>query len=184
MANLNAPKGFVPIADPFGNEIPTHKYDTGATAVIYPGQILYLADTGKVVVWTGTATGRTSLVGAAVEYKGSTDSDRNIAVADSPNQEFEAQLDDNTVTALTDFIGANFQANVTVITSVSAARLLSLASLNGASASSVNNSTTIRPFQAIRYREGAENVLAQSYADIVVRIRPENHVFGTAAGVL
>lgn len=182
MANLDGAKGFSPLRTPFGAEIPVEEYTAVTGITVYPGQILYMSATGEVNIWTGTATGRTSLLGAAVGYLPSTESDRAILVADSPAQEYEVQVDDDSVSAIADLVGENFGA--TNLTAVNATALRSLAEIDGSDSGVTNNSTSIRPFRALRLsrnQEGAD--LSSSWPNVVVKINEVNHHFTADAGI-
>jgi hypothetical protein len=182
MANLDGAKGFSPLRAPYGCEIPVEEFTAVTGITVYPGQILYLSATGEVDIWTGTATGRTSLLGAAVGYLPSTESDRSILVAHDPAQEYEVQTDDNSVTVVADVVGENFGA--TNLTSVNATTLRSLAEIDGSDSGVTNNSTSIRPFRALRVSRNQEGSdLSSSYANIVVRINSANHHYTADAGI-
>lgn len=181
MANLDAPHGFTPVQAPQGNDIPTQEFQATTAVAVYPGQLLYLADTGLVSVWTGTATGYKQIVGAALDYvpAAAAAGNRAVGVAIDPNQQYSVQCDDNSITALTDGLGGGFQ--IINASTGSATRLVSLAEIDASSSTTVNNSTTISAVQMIRFNEGSENILAQTYNDVVVRIRYENHLYGSGS---
>jgi hypothetical protein len=181
MANLDAPHGFVPVQAPAGNDIPTQEFTVTDSVAVYPGQILYMVAAGTVQAYSGTATGRLALIGAALDYVGASATDRKVGVSVSPDQQYSVQTDDNSIDAIDDCLGANF-AGLNLSTA-NTTKLISSAEIDGSSASITNNSTVNNPFQCVRVMEGAENVLAQTYANIVVRIRPENHLFSSAAAI-
>ena len=182
MANPISRLGFSPVRDPHGTDIPIGTYKATGSAAIYPGQIVYLSDAGTVTVWTGTATGSLALLGAAISYVSAAATDRDVKIADSPSQLYECQFDDDTtiITALTDFLGANF--NGISLTTVNATKLVSEAQIDSSSVTSINNTTALRPFQAVGYREGGENQLGATYLRANFRIHLENHIFGNATG--
>ena len=182
MANLDGAKGFSPLRNPYGNEIPIEEFTAAATNVIYPGQILYQNASGLVRVWTGTATGYQQLVGSAQGFKAAADADRKILVAHAPDQEYEVQQDDNTCTVVADCVGANFEG--TNLTSVNATRGVSIAELDGSTATTVNQSTTIAPFRCIRVSRAIEgNDISASNCLVVVKINDSNHYLSANAGV-
>lgn len=182
MANLDGAKGFSPVRSPYGTDIPVDEYQAVTAISIYPGQLLYRTAAGLVNIWTGTATGYQQLLGAAVGYLPSTESDRSILVADSPDQEYEVQMDDNSATVVADLSGENFGA--TNLTAVNATALRSLAEIDGSDNGVTNNSTNIRPFRALRVSRNIEGSdLSSSWTNIVVRINPANHHFTADAGI-
>lgn len=182
MANLDGAKGFSPLRSPYGTDIPTEEFTAAATNVIYPGQVLYLNASGLVRVWTGTATGYQQIIGASLGYKSGSDTDRQILVAHSPDQEYEVQVDDDTPASVAGLVGANFEG--TNLTSVNATKQISLAELDGSTATTVNNSTTIAPFRALRVSRNLEgNDLSSSWANVVVKINESNHYLTANAGI-
>jgi len=182
MANLDGAKGFSPLRSPYGTEIPVEEFQAVTSVAIYPGQILYMSATGEVNIWSGTATGRTSLLGAAMGYLPATQSDRAILVAHSPEQEYEVQVDDGTLTNVGLITGENFGS--TNMTAVNATALRSLAEIDGSDSGVTNNSTSIRPFRALRVsrnQEGAD--LSATWPNIVVKINDINHHYRADAGI-
>ena len=111
MANLDAPHGFTPVQSPHGNDIPTQEFQCTTGSAVYPGQLMFLADTGLISIWTGTATGVNHIVGAALDYVPSAAAAGNRAcgVSIDLNQQYSVQCDDNSITAMTDGLGAGFQ---------------------------------------------------------------------------
>jgi hypothetical protein len=182
MANTDSAKGFVPIRNPHGNTVPIEEYQAATAITISPGQILYINGSGLVRVYTGTATGRLGILGAAQGWLAAANADRAILVSDDRDQEYEVQVDDATLTNLGLLVGQNFAA--VNLTTASTTRLVSLAEIDGDSGVGTNNSTTIRPFRAIRYSKGTEGVDASSsWVNIVVKINDENHVFNGPTGL-
>ena len=182
MSNLDGAKGFSPLRNPYGNEIPVEEFTAAATNVIYPGQILYQNASGLVRVWTGTATGYQQLVGGAVGAKSAADADRKILCSHAPDQEYEVQTDDNSVTVVADCVGANFEG--TNLSAVSAVRGISLAELDGSTATTINQSTVIAPFRCIRVSRAIEGSdVSASWTRVVVRINAANHYLSANAGI-
>lgn len=182
MSNLDGAKGFSPLRHPYGNETPVEEFTAAATNVIYPGQILYQNASGLVRVWTGTATGYQQLVGAAAGALAAATADRKILVTNAPGQEYEVQTDDNTVTVVADCVGANFEG--TNLTSVSAVRGISIAELDGSTATTINQSTTIAPFRCVRVSRAIEGSdVTATWTRLVVVINPANHYLTANAGI-
>lgn len=186
MANLDGAKGFSALRTPHGTDIPMEEYQAVTAITVYPGQLLYMSATGEVNIWTGTATGRTSILGAAQGYLPSTESDRAILVCDSPDQEYEVQVDDNTLTNVGLLVGENFGG--TNFTAVNATALRSLAEIDGSDSGVTNNSTSIRPFRALRFSRDPENSdistsTAATNVNVVVKINSINHHFTADAGI-
>lgn len=91
-------------------------------------------------------------------------------------------LDDGSVVDIGGLVGRNFRH--TDLTSVSYNGTLnqSTQKLDASTGSSLSSvlSTNVRPFQAIRFSGEVGNISSQSFARVIVRIRPENHIFGSA----
>lgn len=185
MANLDAPMGFNPIRNPHGNTVPSDPYTVTASQAVAPGTIVYLTAAGTVQAYTGTTTGRAQILGAAVGSVSASATDRVVEVANDPNQEFEVQTDDNTVTALTDFIGANFAG--TNLATVNTTLIQSRGEIDASSVTSVNNTTTIRPFKALRASSAPDDDITLANNGLIVKINASNHHLGAplnSAGVL
>ena len=184
MARFDSPLGVNPLRGSQGNTIPAEPYNLIASDNCAPGTIVYLNDAGTVTPYTGTTTGGRFLLGAAMGYVATADTDRAVLVSIDPNQEYEVQQDSvgSSVTALTDMLGANF--TITAGDTVHTTLIQSRAELDSSSVTNVNNTTTVRPFKALRFARGLENVASDTNSNIVVRINAINHHFGTGEGVL
>ncbi len=182
MANLDAPMGFNPIRNPHGNTVPSDPYTVTASQAVAPGTIVYMTDAGTIQAYTGTTTGRTNILGATLGSVAAAATDRVVEVANSPEQEYEVQTDDNSVTLVTDGLHANFAG--TNLATVNTTLIQSRGEIDGSSATSVNNSTTVAPFRMLRFSRAADDVATQSYNNVVVKINSLNHINGTGSGVL
>jgi len=182
MANLDAPMGFNPVRNPHGATIPSDPYTVTASQAVAPGTIVYLTDAGTIQAYTGTTTGRTNILGAAIGSVAAAATDRVVEVANSPEQEYEVQSDDASITALTDMLGANFAG--TNLATVHTTLIQSRGEIDGSSGTSVNNSTTIRPFRALRFSRVTDEDTTVSYPSVVVKINSLNHIMATGSGVL
>ena len=176
MANLDAPLGFNPIRNPFGTTIPSDPYEVTASQGVAPGTICYLTDAGTIQAYTGTTLGAKAIIGAAMGSVASGATLRDVEVANHPDQEYEVQSDDNTLTLITDLIGANF-AGVNIAT-VHTTLIQSRGEINGNTGTSINSATAIRPFRGLRFSRAADDDAAQSFNNIVVKVNSFNHIFG------
>lgn len=97
MSNQDRPCGF----KPHGKCLRINPYVAGGA--IYPGDLLKLADSGKVVAAeTGGSEFTGAAIGVAMGYAAA-DGDE-ILVADHPDQEFFAQASTGDIAAQTDFV--------------------------------------------------------------------------------
>ena len=93
------PRGFIP----FGRVLSMHEYLATASAVIYPGDLVKMSPSGRVLA---ASAGSTQLVGVAVQYKKSTGT--TVLVYDDPDQNYMVQDDASGLTVLiTTHIGQN-----------------------------------------------------------------------------
>ena len=95
MANIDTPVG----ARPYEGALRCTPYESGGT--VYPGDIVKLNSSGKVVVGTAGA----AALGVAATYASATD--KEIMVWDHPDQKFEIQ-DDGSATLSQASVGLNF----------------------------------------------------------------------------
>ncbi len=179
MANLDAPAGFRAVRNSKGTAPRIEPY-IGAAGNLFEGAIMFLKDTGEVDIYSGTTLGRQAIVGALAAPLATAATDRTVFIYDDPDQEYEVQVDDNSVSLITDLIGANFAAINP--TTGNATLLQSKAEIDGSSATTVNNSTTITPFRGLRFGQAPDDDPTLANNDIVVKINPNNHVFGGGTG--
>lgn len=178
MANPNSPFGFRLHRNQNG-DFPRIRPYTGTSAAIGAGAILKLDTSGTVSVWNGTnTTDRNRLIGMAVTPKAASATDATVYVADSPHEEFVVQLDDKSVTNIGGLVGRFFPG--VNMASRNSTLNQSIAAIDASAGTSVNNSTTLAVFQGLKFYGEVGNVATQSYAQIVVRINPINHILGNA----
>ncbi len=182
MANIDAPKGFVPVRNPLGTTTPVMEFQVTASQTVGIGTIVYLTAAGTVQAWDGTTTGVGTLIGAALNHVKSSDTDRTVKVAYDPNQEYEVQTDDNSITAIGDLIGSNFPG--VNMTSVNSTTGLSQAELDASAASASNDLTTnLNPFRGLRLVTSNDNDVSLANNRVIVKINSINHFMTADAGV-
>lgn len=174
MANLDAPRGFRPVTNQAGTTIQQHEYTAAGSVAFYQGQPVALV---SGVINVANSTNRLKVVGVALHDVASAATDRSIAVADDPDQEFMVQLDSVGTLVTTDagLRGVNFAA--VNISSGNTTLGQSIAELDSSSGTSVNNSTTLAMFLGLRFSQEIENSQTVSWGDVIVKIEPENHVY-------
>ena len=179
MANPNAPFGFRIVRNQNGDNPRVRPYTAKASVAIGSGAILNLNTDGTVSVWGGTALNRLKLIGNAITPMTTSATDRTVFVADNPFEEFVVQCDDKSVTNIDGLIGRFFAG--ASMTSRNSTLNQSISTLDASTGTSVNNSTTLAVFQGLRFAGEVGNVATQSFAQVIVRINPVNHILGTAA---
>ena len=156
MANIDSPNGMRAVKAKYGTAPQRRKYLVKATTTIYENAPVCLNTTGNIVAFTTTLAIAGQVVGVADQYVASGATDRSIYVLDDVEQIFEMQSDDNSITALTDFLGKLFSITKGIssvltppkstIGNVIPARLSSSASSSVATPSmSVPHSTKVVP---------------------------------------
>ncbi len=178
MANPNAPFGFRLMRNQNGDHPRVRPYTASASVAIGAGAIVNLNSDGTVSVWGGTALNRLKLLGEAITPMTTSATDRTVFVADNPDEEYLVQCDDKSVTNANGLIGRFFAG--ASMTSRNSTLNQSISVLDASSGTSVNNSTTLAVFQGLRFSGEVGNVATQTYARVVVRINPVNHILGTA----
>lgn len=180
MANLDAPNGFKALTNPAGTSPRLRPYRAVASEV-GKNAIVALTAAGLVTEATLTTT-VTNLLGVAnnrVAAGTAGAADREVYVYDDPSQEFVAQTDDATVTALTDYLGRNFAYTGNGATN---AFNESTGEIDGNTGSVTNNSTTIRPLKCTGLYDAINNELGAN-TRLVVKINPRNHIWANDVGV-
>ena len=184
MANTDAPFGLRPISTQAGTAPQMHTYTVASSVTIYEGQPVALDTSGTANTYTGTAAAGDRLLGAAAYYVAGAATDRTLHVYDDPTQEYEIQVDDNSVTLATALIGRNF--SFTNVKSGNGTTLQSQAELDGSTGSTVSyNLTVVHPIKGLRFSSDPENdTSAVSWTKVIVKINPGAHIFAAEnAGV-
>lgn len=183
MANNNAPFGLRPVSNPAGTApwVITFKADTGRA--IYQGQLVNLITGGagtadKVEGWDGS-TGTSLKAGVAAHYRATADSNRDIAVYVDPNQEYEIQVDDDTLADNADFVGVLFGVVNGEVGSTNT--LQSSGELNGDSGTATFNNASAF-LQGIRKVTDSEVDYTTANPRVIVKIHPAGHFLTASAG--
>lgn len=184
MANTDFPFGLRAITNQAGTAPQMHEYTAATAGTLYEGQPVAINTTGQVVAYSGTPTGGNRYLGVAVHHRGSSDTARTLLVYDDPEQEYEVQVDDNSVTLVGDLIGRNF--SLTSISSGSGTTLQSKAEVDGSTGSTVAvTANTVHEVKGLRFSSDPQNDLsAVSWQRIIVKFNPGAHIFAAEdAGV-
>jgi hypothetical protein len=155
MANKNQIIGLKPV----GKVISANEYV--ASAVIYSGDLVKLANDGKVARCAASE----AAIGVAISHAAA-DGDK-ILVADSPDQRFVIQADDATVAAQTN-LALNYNITVGTASTLYKRSAMQLDSSTGATDSTL-------PLRALRLFPQVDNAFGDK-ADVEVKIN--NHQLG------
>lgn len=181
MANTDAPRGLNAVKAKYGTAPERRKFTVKASTEIFENAPVCLNTTGEIVAYTKTLAVAGQVAGVASEYKSSTETDRTIYVFDDPNQLFEIQSDDSSLTALADYLGKVF--SFVNPTTGSSTLLYSKAELDGSSGTSVlgTNTTTIRPLHVLDQSDQIGHTDDGANSRFVVRFVPQVHFKGVPA---
>lgn len=157
MANKDQPNGL----KPYGKVVSSKVYEAGST--VYPGDLVILAADGAIDT---AAAGTTPALGVALNYAVA---GGDVLVADSPEQKFIVQSDDNTVDAQTD-IGLNYNITVSTASTLYKQSRIELDGSTGATDSNL-------PLRLLGVEGAVDNALGAA-VDCIVKIN--NHRLGNS----
>lgn len=183
MANTDAPFGLRALRNLMGKTPAIREYtaDSGGSH-IYEGALVYViagsgTDDETIDVWDGTTD--VPLIGVAAHKRLTTDSERTLAIYVDPHQEYEVQVDDNSLTHESDYVGSIF--NVVNSTAGDAATNQSTTELDGDSAAATADASNV--LLGVSKSRDPEVDYASANPTVVVKIAHARHIFGSDAGV-
>lgn len=178
MANIDSPNGLRAVKAKYGAAPQRRKYLVKASTAIYEGAPVCLNTTGNIVAYTTTLAIAGQVVGVADEYVSTTRTDRSIFVLDDPQQLFEMQSDDATLSLLTDYLGK--LVKMTNATTGHTTLLHSKAEIDGDSGTSVQGTaaTNIVPLMIVGESQSIGNTPKIIHSRYQVKFIPKVHVFG------
>ncbi len=178
MANTDFPNGMKAVRAEYGTAPERRKYTVKASTEIFENAPVCLNTTGALVAYTTTLALAGQIAGVANEYISTTQTDRSLFVLDDPNQVFEMQSDDATLTVLTDWLGKLF--NFVNPTTGSATLFHSKAEIDGSSGTSVLGTlaTTIQPIQIVEQSDQIGHTQDSTNSRFYVRFMPQVHFRG------
>ena len=188
MANIDAPRGLRAIRGEYNAAPKLETYLSKAGDVVGAGQILCIAATGRVISYTDALGVAGNVIGVAAHYVAAAATatgpiPREVQVYTDPEQLYEVQADDATITNIAACIGAFFDVvnpatqNVTLQTS--------LTELDGSSARANvgTGADTLSPLRVDSVGKNIQNELlaaGTSWTKFNVRIASQVHHRGTA----
>ena len=188
MSNVDAPRGFRAIRGDYNAAPKLETYGVTAAIEIGEGQPVCIAATGLVVSYTDALALAGNILGVAAHYVAAAAVDRELQVYTDPNQLYEIQFDDNTVTDIAGCVGALFDiVNPTTINTT-----LQTSSAEADHTAAVNIGATagdLKPIRCEGLSKNMQNDRLTTWTRIVVRfVGPVHHRgmgavgFGTLAG--
>ena len=181
MANTDTPLGLRPVTGGKAGTTPQlHEYTLATSTTIFQGTPVALDTSGLIVAYLANTTDAQKLVGVASAHRTAS---QTILVYDDPDQEFEIQSDDNSVTNAGSLRGVNF--TMITPTSGNTTNLQSIAELDGSSGLAINTGTTVRPLKGLRFSQEIQNDLTSfTNIKVVVKFNPRNHIYaGEGLGI-
>lgn len=190
MANTDWPRGFRPIVNSGGNSntVRTRMYAVSATNAnaIYEGDLLYKTAIGvdaftAAAELTATHNAKThNIVGVAAHYVPATPgAGTEIAVYDDPDQLFLVQEDGNAVSTTTNVIEVQGQLCKPLLATGNTTTLQSKHELDSSELTSAYATDTGIVLQIVGVHDRVGQVVSGSYTELVVRIHPINHLYGS-----
>ena len=178
MSNLDAPLGFRAVENGVAGVVPRLRaYSAKASTAIYEGDLVAINSTGLVQGYSATDAIAGDLLGVAAHPVTAAQTDREILVYDDPEQLYEVQADDASLTVAADYL---FKLFAPVTTSGNTTTLQSKQELDASSGSSLfgTNTTTVRPIQVIAVSKAINNDEAVSFTKYIVKIADNAHIRG------
>lgn len=171
MANLDFPAGFVPVRPEYGAAPKVEEFTVADTTLIYQYQPVIVNSDGLIAAATHHNLQDGQGIGVAAHTVSSAASDRTILVYTDPEQEYEMQVDDATLTGAGEAIGRLFR--ITGIGSGNATTLQSIAEIDGSSGVSItgttNDGTDTAPIRIERVSRQGGNTPYAIHGRFVVR---------------
>lgn len=164
-SNVDAPRGLRAVRGKSNAAPQLETFEATAAIEIGEGQIVCLAATGLLVSYTDALALAGGVIGVAAHYLAAAavaGSAREVQVYTDPDQVYEVQADDSTITDVAGFRGAFFDVLNPI--SINTTLETSLTELDGSSASAnVGTSTgNLRPLRCDGIARGIENHLGAS----------------------
>ena len=171
MANKDFPGGMVPIRNESGTAPKLEPFTAAASIEIGQYAPLILDGDGKVALATHALLEDGMGIGVSAQYLSSTATDREILVFSDPDQEYEMQVDDATLTGKGEALGRLFR--ITSITSVNSTTGQCTAEIDGDTGASVTggtgNGTDVTPIRIERASTAINNDAYAIWGRFVVR---------------
>lgn len=183
MANLDAPNGFRAVENGVAGTVPRlRKYTVKASTAIYEGDLVALNSTAQVIAYTTTDAAAGDLIGVAAHPVTSAQTDRNLLVYDDPEQVYEAQSDDNSLTAVADYL---FKFVKPISTTGNTTTLQSKHEIDGSSGTATTGvvATNIAPLQIIGVSGAINNTVNVSFTRYLCKIVGRAHLRSDVAGL-
>lgn len=180
-SNLDIPFGFRAVENGVAGTVPRLRpYTVGASIAIYEGDlVVFNATASTVKAYTATAADAGDVIGVAAHPMTAAQSDRTLLVYDDPEQIYEAQVDDVSVTALAGYLFKYFDI---VNTSGNTTTLQSKQEIDGNTGTDVLGAGSV--VQAVGASLDPRNVISasSSWPRLLVRIVPQAHIRSASAG--
>lgn len=178
MANIDAALGLRAVTSQAGTTPSMHEYEADAGgANIAEGQIVVLiagsgTDNEVVNGWDGAAGTGVNMIGVAAQKRLTADAARTLLVYDDPDQEYEIQVDDGSITHASDLVASLFA--VIAATGRNTLTDQSTSELDGSSATATESGTV--PLLGLRLGRDPENDFTTANPNVVVRLNDFNLV--------
>jgi hypothetical protein len=183
MANLDAPFGLNAVRGEYNAAPRLETFTVASSVTVYQGMPVCLNSTGQIIAYTDAAAIAGLVIGVAAHPVLGAATTRDLQVYTDPDQVYEIQADDNSLTAVANYLGGLF--DITNPTSGNSTTLHSIAELDASSFSTViiNNTAAadLRPLRVEGVSKAINNETNVSWTNYLVRFAPPVHHRGMAS---
>lgn len=179
-SNLDIPFGFRAVENGVAGTVPRlREYTVKSSVAIYEGDLVGINSTGQIIGYTVTDADAGDIVGVAAHPVTAAATDRALLVYDDPEQIYEAQADDATLTNASLYLFKYFDI---VKTTGNTTTLQSKHEIDGDSGTAALAGGNV--VQIIGPSLDSRNVISatSSWAKFLVRIVPQAHIRSASAG--
>jgi len=178
MANLNARLGFRPVSNGIAGTAPRLTQYTALTNIaIGEGDLVGINTTGEIIAYTATDADAGDVIGVAAHPLVAAQSDRSLIVYDDPEQLYEAQVDDATLTNASLFMFKYFDANKSTLNTTTLQSKQQIDGNTGTAALAAANVV-----QIVGVSGAINNTANTTYTRYICRIVPQAHIRSASAG--
>lgn len=173
--NINAPMGLRAVRGEYNSAPKLETFTAAVGQTFYEGQIVCISASGVLMPYTDARALAGGIIGVIAHYMPSSATDRECQVYSDPNQVFEIQADDSSISAVSGYRGALF--DVVNPTTGNTTTLQSKTELDASSATVMagTNAATLRPLRVENVSKQIDNVQNVSFTRYLVRFIPPVH---------
>ncbi len=178
MANLDHPSGFRPVSNGIAGTAPRITEYTALTNILIgEGDLVGINTTGLVIAYTTTDADAGDVLGVAAHPLAAAQTDRSLLVYDDPEQTYEAQVDDATLTNASLYLFKYFDIVKTAANGTTLQSKQEIDGNTGTAALAAANAV-----QIVGRSKAINNEADVSFTRYICRIVPQAHIRSASAG--